>query len=112
MVQWVTRDAGAAPTVRWGTSPDVLAAAASGDSLTYSRADMCGAPANASGWMEPGMLHGAVMGGLQPLTAYYYQYGDEVRLAARLCRGGGAPALCGGAGPWEGGRALQWYMGQ
>ncbi|PSC73699.1 inactive purple acid phosphatase 27 [Micractinium conductrix] len=77
MVQWVTRDAGAAPTVRWGTSPDALAAAAHGDSLTYSRADMCGAPANASGWMEPGMLHGAVMGGLQPLTAYYYQYGDK-----------------------------------
>ncbi|PRW45579.1 Metallo-dependent phosphatase [Chlorella sorokiniana] len=75
-VQWVTRDRGQ-PAVRWGTASGSLQHSAAGDSLTYSRAEMCGPPANDSGWMEPGWLHGAVMSGLQPATRYFYQYGDE-----------------------------------
>lgn len=76
-MQWVTRDAGS-PAVRWGTRSGAHEWSAAGDSLTYTRADMCGAPANASGWVDPGWLHGAVMAGLQPSTTYFYQYGDEV----------------------------------
>jgi hypothetical protein len=75
MVQWVTRDRGS-PGVRWGRHPGRYTASAPGDSATYARADMCGPPANASGWAEPGWLHGAVMGGLQPGQRYYYRYGD------------------------------------
>ena len=76
-MQWVTRDAGK-PQVRWGTARGRLEHAAPGDSSTYTAADLCGAPANTSGWMDPGWLHGAVMAGLQPSTRYWYQYGDEV----------------------------------
>lgn len=75
-VQWVSRDA-RQPAVQWGTAPDALDSSAAGDSLTYTRADMCGAPANASGWMDPGTLHGAVMGGLRPGVRYHCRYGDE-----------------------------------
>lgn len=81
-MQWVTRDRGS-PTVRWGPARGAMQHSAAGDSQTYSRADMCGPPANASGWMEPGWLHGAVMTGLLPATRYVYQYGDEVRCKAR-----------------------------
>jgi hypothetical protein len=77
MVQWVTRDAGK-PSVRWGNASGQLMHTALGDSSTYTAADLCGAPANTSGWMDPGWLHGAVMEGLQPGTRYWYQYGDEV----------------------------------
>lgn len=75
MVQWVTRDRGS-PGVRWGRRPGRYTASAPGDSATYALADMCGPPANASGWAEPGWLHGAVMAGLQPGQRYYYRYGD------------------------------------
>ncbi|KAL4439452.1 hypothetical protein ABPG77_008781 [Micractinium sp. CCAP 211/92] len=77
MAQWVTRDAGSRPSVRWGTQPSDLAATAAGRSLTYGRGDMCGPPANTTGWFEPGWLHAAAMAGLQPSTRYFYQYGDE-----------------------------------
>lgn len=77
MVQWVTRDKGK-PAVRWAIQQqDQHVQVAAGDSLTYRRADMCGSPANSSGWMEPGWMHGAVMSELQPSTRYVYWYGDE-----------------------------------
>lgn len=79
MAHWVTRDAGSRPSVRWGAQPSDLAATAAGRSLTYGRGDMCGPPANTTGWFEPGWLHAAAMAGLQPSTRYFYQYGDEVR---------------------------------
>lgn len=77
-VQWATRDAGR-PQARWGTAPGALRHAAAGASQTYTRADMWGPPANASGWMDPGWLHRAVLAGLPPATRIFYQYGDEVR---------------------------------
>lgn len=111
-VQWVTLDRGH-PSVRWGTASGSLEHIAAGDSLTYSRADMCGPPANTSGWMQPGWLHGAVMSGLQPATRYFYQYGDEVRgRSGRYGRWEGSrdaagweSELRGAAGRW------QWHAG-
>ena len=32
-------------------------------STTYRVTDMCGSPANSTGWMEPGTLHSVVMNG-------------------------------------------------
>jgi hypothetical protein len=75
-VHWATRDAGS-PRVRWGERPGQLTSQAAGRTARYARGDMCGAPANASGWLDPGSLHAAVMAGLQPGRQYYYQYGDE-----------------------------------
>jgi hypothetical protein len=50
-----------------------------GTTKTYTRADLCGAPANGTGYFDPGSLHTAAMTGLQPSTKYYYIYGSDVR---------------------------------
>ena len=41
--------------------------------------ELCGPPATTDGWMDPGLLHAAVLTGLHPGTRYYYIYGDPVR---------------------------------
>lgn len=38
---------------------------------------MCGGAAKTNGWMDPGLLHTAVMTQLKPATRYYYVYGDS-----------------------------------
>ena len=65
--------------VRWGTEPGRYTHAAPAHTATYTRQELCGPPANDAGWVEPGMLHAAVIGGLEPRRRYYYVYGDEVR---------------------------------
>ena len=50
------------------------------ESVSYSRAEMCGPPASTIGYVHPGMMHRALLRGLQPDTRYFYQYGDEVVL--------------------------------
>jgi hypothetical protein len=94
MVQWATRDAGR-PEVRWGEQPGNHTHRAAGHSVTYTREEMCGGAASGTGWFDPGMLHGATMGALQPSTKYYYKYGDEVGeyVCKCVCLGG-----AGGAG--------------
>lgn len=77
-VQWATRERGS-PSVRWGAAPGALDRSAAGHSVTYRREELCGPPANTTGWLDPGWLHAAVMRQLPPLTRIYYQYGDEVR---------------------------------
>lgn len=66
-----------APTVRWGTSaggPYTQSAAAT--IASYTRADMCGPPANSDfGWFEGGNFPSAVMTNLSPGATYYYVYG-------------------------------------
>ena len=97
MVQWVTRDRGS-PRARWGKRSVHAGSSsgggggggsyehnATGSSSTYTREEMCGAPANTTGGMQPGWLQAAVMSGLEPSTRYYYQYGDEV--GAGCCPG-------------------------
>jgi hypothetical protein len=94
-VQWVTRDKGQ-PAVRWGTHTGLLNRKASGGSITYARGDMCGSPANTTGWLEPGWLHAVSMSGLQPGRRYWYQYGDEVSwLLRRLSPEGNQRPVCG-----------------
>ena len=49
-VTWTTKDKPPSPTVMWGTSPGKYTGSAQGTSWTYTKADMCGAPANGTGW--------------------------------------------------------------
>jgi hypothetical protein len=89
-IHW-TSDSAAAGEVRWwltnavhaptGTANGTVHAptgTANGTVHTYTAADMCNAPANdAHDFHEPGMLHEAVMRGLQPGVTYNYSVGDD-----------------------------------
>ena len=77
IAQWTTRDAGR-PVVRWGRESGRLAQENGGSFSTYTRLQMCGAPANSTGWVDPGWLNYAALTGLQPGTRYYYAVGDPV----------------------------------
>lgn len=78
-VQWTTRDA-QQPVVRFGPAggggalPFVVPAA----TATYRREDMCGEPATGLGFIDPGLLHTAVLLGLRAGAEYAYEVGDLV----------------------------------
>ena len=38
---------------------------------------MCGAPANTTGWIEPGTMNYVLLTGLNTDTKYYYTFGDS-----------------------------------
>lgn len=77
----------------YGTSKKALVESVTGTSMTYGKADLCGAPATTDGWLEPGTLHTALMTGLKPSTRYYYKYG-EVRMRDVLCSARHVSKLC------------------
>ena len=81
LVQWTTKDS-ASPEVKWGPQAGKYPFQATASSLTYTKEDLCGPPANAQGWLDPGTFHKAVMTDLQPGQRYFYIYGDEVRAPA------------------------------
>jgi len=92
-IQWTTRDKGTSPpTVQWSSSPiqdtsptDIrsrnikvkssMLNSATGVSTTYDRSDMCGPPANTTGWFHPGWFHYVIITGLDPGKRYFYRYG-------------------------------------
>lgn len=78
LVQWTTRDMGQ-PYARFGLRPDNLMFASPATTERYGRRDMCGAPASAEGWLDPGHLHTSVMAGLTPNTRYYYVVADAAQ---------------------------------
>jgi len=68
------------PWVKFGLHPDELRQRASGNSTTYSAADMCHAPANVTAqqlFRDPGYMHKVILSGLQHATRYYYQFGND-----------------------------------
>ena len=82
-IQWLTRDAGT-PTVRYGLSPGALSSTKTGKTTTYGREDMCGPAANSYGWIDPGTMNNVILTNLEPVTVYYYAYGDPVSLFSCL----------------------------
>ncbi len=65
--------------LRYGLSKKDLSLSVTANVSTYTPADLCDAPANSTGWKEPGTINSGVMTGLEPNTRYYYVVGDEVR---------------------------------
>jgi hypothetical protein len=65
--------------VKWGPSPTALTRSAPATAATYSRADMCGAPATTMGWVEPYFWHTATIAGLTPgsTAPVYYSFGSD-----------------------------------
>ncbi|KII74439.1 putative inactive purple acid phosphatase 27 [Thelohanellus kitauei] len=44
----------------------------------YTASDMCGSPANSSGYMDPGFIHDVVLFNLKPNEKYWYYVGTEL----------------------------------
>jgi len=77
MVEWTTADV-TTPVVMYGTTNGSLTMMVSATTKTYNASSMCGSPANSTGYIDPGMLHSALLSNLSYNTRYYYQYGDMV----------------------------------
>ena len=65
------------PTVRWGRQSGQYLWSSTASSFTYSADDLCGAPATTIGWRSPGILHHAILDGLEPNHDYFYTFGSE-----------------------------------
>eukprot|EP00698_Gefionella_okellyi_P020824 TRINITY_DN6617_c0_g1_i1.p1 TRINITY_DN6617_c0_g1~~TRINITY_DN6617_c0_g1_i1.p1 ORF type:complete len:564 (+),score=100.33 TRINITY_DN6617_c0_g1_i1:99-1694(+) len=76
----VSWNSGAAksPVVQYGRSSGALHDTAVANTSTYTAHELCGAPATTNGWMNPGLLHNAVLTGLAANTTYYYRVGEDV----------------------------------
>ena len=82
-VRWMTRDA-RQPRVRWGPAPgDYTWGDAPANTSTYGVSDMCGAPANESGWSDPGALHRVALPPAPPGAALHYEVYDAASDAPR-----------------------------
>jgi hypothetical protein len=82
-VMWTTLNA-SRPAVRFGTATGQLTLTAAASSSTYHREQLCGAPANADGWRDPGLLHSAVLTGLRPGT-HFPLTTSQVRHVTPIC---------------------------
>lgn len=85
LVQWTTKD-GSYPEAKWGMKSGEYTESAKGKTVTYTKKEMCGLPANSTGWIEPGALHRTKLTDLLPSTRYYYIYGDKVQCSVYLTR--------------------------
>ena len=65
------------PTVMFGLTEEKLDQIAYGTSTTYKASDMCGAPANAEGFWDPGYMHDVLLKSLKPNTKYFYSFGSK-----------------------------------
>ena len=67
------------PTLRWGTASGVLDRVVDAVTTTISRSDLCGSPANSTGFRDLGLIHTASLKGMKALSAskIYYRFGDE-----------------------------------
>ena len=76
-VSW-TSGSSNTPFVQYGLHPEMLQFSAKGTSQTYAASDMCGPPANITGYfIDPGYLHDVLLTGLHPNTPYYYKFGSK-----------------------------------
>ena len=76
IVQWTTRD-GLNPAVSWGTTRGYMRGPFLGDFITYTPSDFCGAPANSTGFVNPGALNYAKI--VVPRGAkIFYKFGSAV----------------------------------
>ena len=66
------------PTVWYGSAKNKLDFKASATTKTYKREDMCAFPATSIvAFVDPGLIHDALLTGLKPGVRYYYRFGSE-----------------------------------
>ena len=74
---------GDSPTVWYGTSKNKLESKATATTKTYKREDMCAFPATTHlAFIDPGLIHDALMVDLKPDAQYFYQFGSD-----KVCTG-------------------------
>ena len=73
-VTWITTNA-STPVALWSLEGQPSSKVAANTS-TYTREQMCGGLAATIGWRDPGLIHTAVMTGLQAGAQYSYAVGD------------------------------------
>ncbi|CAN6167567.1 unnamed protein product [Urochloa humidicola] len=66
------------PFVEWKLKGEENSKRAPAGTLTYTRKHLCGKPANAEGYRDPGFIHTAFLKDLWPNREYVYQIGHEL----------------------------------
>ncbi|RLN32938.1 putative inactive purple acid phosphatase 27 [Panicum miliaceum] len=66
------------PFVEWKMKGEESPKRAPAGTLTYTRRHLCGKPANAEGYRDPGFIHTAFLKNLWPNREYSYQIGHEL----------------------------------
>ncbi|KAJ7530890.1 hypothetical protein O6H91_14G023600 [Diphasiastrum complanatum] len=69
----------ATPIVHWGHAEDKDEVVSGAGTLSFSRGDMCGAPARTVGWRDPGYIHTSFLKELWPNTKYFYNVGHILK---------------------------------
>ena len=64
------------PVVYYGLFKEIMILKSYGTTTTYNASDMCGSPANAIGYRDPGFIHDVLLKVLLPNTRYYYKFGS------------------------------------
>lgn len=65
----------ATPVVKWGNMNGKIEMLSPAETLSFTRADMCGSPARSVGWRDPGYIHTAFLRDLWPNNKYFYKVG-------------------------------------
>jgi hypothetical protein len=77
-LSWVSGAPPLQPRVKYGKQYGVSTDEVFASTVTYGRENMCGPPASTTGWREPGYIHKATLGELEPGVTYFYQFGDDL----------------------------------
>uniref|UniRef100_J3MYZ8 Purple acid phosphatase n=1 Tax=Oryza brachyantha TaxID=4533 RepID=J3MYZ8_ORYBR len=72
------------PFVEWRMTGDDDARRTPAGTLTYTRGHLCGKPANAEGYRDPGFIHTAFLKNLWPNREYTYRIGHELPDGTRV----------------------------
>lgn len=66
------------PTLRWGTASNQYDHVVIATTETIERSDVCGSPANTTGWRDLGLIHTAELKGMKALAgkSVFYSFGD------------------------------------
>ena len=77
-ISWTSAQAEGVHSVQWGMDASALNNTAAASSHSYGPADLCGFPANESGWHHPGAFHEAVVSfGLYGSSDVFYRVGGD-----------------------------------
>lgn len=67
------------PLLKWGTKSNSYDKVVEASTSSIDRGELCGSPANSTGWFDLGLIHEAMLEGMEPLAnqKIYYKFGDE-----------------------------------